>query len=115
MENNTWNELISFINKFWPFNNSIDLKQSTTLNGDLEIYGDDADELIYEFSKKFNINIDNFTISKYFESEGNTFFINIFSKKKSLKEKELTLGDLEYAMKIGRLADEFIQGQSNVL
>lgn len=109
MENNTWNELISFINKIWPFNHNIELKQSTTLNKDLGIYGDDADEVIYEFSKKFNVNIENINLSKYFEPEGSTFFINIFSKKKPLKEKELTLGDLEKAIRIGKLEDNNIK------
>jgi len=109
MENNTWNKLISFINEFWPFNNNIELKKSTALCKDLGIGGDDADELIYEFSKKFNINIDDFTISKYFEGYSESVFLtNIFSNKKSPKEKELTLGDLEEAIQSGRLEDSSI-------
>lgn len=105
-KNNDWSMLITFINKVWPFNDNIELKSSTRLSKDLGIGGDDADELMYEFSKAFNINIESLTLSKYFEGyPESTLFTNVFSKKDSLKEKEITLGDLEYALKIGELTD----------
>jgi hypothetical protein len=110
-QNNKWSEIVDFINKIWPFNDNIELTKSTTLGKDLGVGGDDADELIYQFSKTFNVNVDNFTLSKYFEGypEGN-FLTNLFSKKTPIiKEKELTLGDLEEAVKIGKLDDMFLK------
>ncbi|MEH7887843.1 DUF1493 family protein [Elizabethkingia meningoseptica] len=100
---NEWDSVIRFINKFWPFNSEIELIRSTKLQEDLGIGGDDADELVYEFSKIFKINIDNFTISKYFENYPESSFFS--SKKTTDKRKELTLGDLENSIKNGKLDD----------
>ena len=76
------------------------------LEEDLYIYGDDADEFILDFSEKFNVDISEFDCGKYFTPEFsfhvcNFYFLNkfFFSKNK----KELTLGDLEKAIEIGKL------------
>jgi len=42
----------------------------TTLEGDLKITGDDANEFIIAFGKKFNIDVSNFDLARYFGGEG---------------------------------------------
>lgn len=76
------------------------LTMETSLEKDLHITGDDADEFIIAFSKEFNIDISDFDISKYFGSEGG--FMGLFGWATPGKQP-ITLGDLYNAVTIGKL------------
>jgi len=75
-----------------------------SLSNDLGIYGDDASDLIIDFSKRFRVDISSFNFDEYFEGEGDMiskFFVGLFSKKKS--KKDLKIKDLKYAIESGHL------------
>jgi hypothetical protein len=101
-------EIFDRIKKFvvanrWDYD--FPLTRNTTLQQDLKIYGDDAEEIIILLSKEFNVDISNFRLQDYFEPEGDGVILSImrlFSKKK-LPYKQLTLGDLELAVIKGKL------------
>jgi len=81
--------------------------EDTKLQEDLDIWGDDAVEFIENFGKNFDVDISEFDFSKYFKPEGDiilTSVVNLFRKTKSQKFTPLTLGDLEQAIKNGKLA-----------
>ena len=93
--------LVAFVREqINEFNYSI--TRETLIEDDLGITGDDAEELILAFSKKYNVNIDSFQFSKYFFDEPGVF--NLQRKKIS----PLNLGHLEKAIKAGRLDEEII-------
>lgn len=86
----------------YPF----ELKRTTTLEKDLKITGDDADEFIHSFGEKFDVDVTNFDISEYFEPEGDKILpamIRFLTGQKKQKLKELSLGDLELAIKVRKL------------
>lgn len=97
------------------FLSDIEITNSTVIETELGITGDDADDFIYAFSKEFNVDVSNFHIGKYFKGEGDTTvinFINFFNKNKPLDcPSELTVGHLKKAIKVGRL-DDSIFGNS---
>lgn len=78
------------------------LTRTTSIEGDLKITGDDADDFLESFVKKFNINADEFDITKYFEEEGLMIHFGYIAKllrgEKIPKKLPLTLGDLEWAI-----------------
>jgi hypothetical protein len=78
------------------------LTETTCLERDLGIYGDDAVDYIVAFGKAFNVDVSKFMAADYFSGEGFPFF-DIFSGKKKQSKKELTIGDLIKAIKAGRL------------
>ncbi len=94
------------------------LHQSTRIEDDLGITGDDADEFIYLVCKEFKISADNFTFGKYFGSENEwtdfiTPLIRLFTKSKKIpleksQRHSLTLGDIEYCVLNGVLSDSVI-------
>jgi hypothetical protein len=72
---------------------------------DLDIYGDDADELLTKYSKMFNVSLEGFRFSDFFPNEGSTLgeiwrFITLRPKK---IYKRLTIGDLQNGIKTGHL------------
>ena len=74
------------------------ITRETCLEKDAGITGDDAVEFLLYYSKKYNVDLTGFDIRKYFTPEGDTILpmiIRMFTGKKELKEKELTVGDLE--------------------
>ncbi len=67
---------------------------NSRISEDLKLDGDDASDLLQEYSEKFNVDISNFPYTEYFCSEGfNPFamLINIFYPK---RYKSLTIKDL---------------------
>ena len=85
--------------------------RNTMLEKDLGITGDDAAELIFEYSKVLNVNVSNFDIRFYFEPEGDNilpFIIRSLRGQKSVKLKELTIGDLEKGVISGKLDETVI-------
>lgn len=82
------------------------LNQDTRIYHDLNIYGDDADELLEEYSKLFNIRISSFKFTDYFPEEGDIItstIIRILSLKPPKKYKELKIGDLTLGIQTGSL------------
>jgi hypothetical protein len=77
---------------------------NTKIGRDLGVDGDDAEELLQAFSKKFNVNINQFPFRDYFGPEtafNPVFFLwHIFFGKKL---KELTVNDLVKAAENGTL------------
>jgi len=64
------------------------LNADSSINFDLQIDGDDIEEMIAEIDSEFKLNFEGFDYSQYFNSESNinsfAFFLNIFrSKRKS--------------------------------
>ncbi|MFT4092864.1 MAG: DUF1493 family protein [Niabella sp.] len=109
MKKDHWALVVEFIKIHWPIKNEI-LTRATRMQEDLGIKGDDADNIIYEFSKAFNINIDNLDLSNYFTgyNEDIISIIKGLINRKSLKKYSLTLGDLEEALSLGELSDRRI-------
>ncbi|WP_170132739.1 DUF1493 family protein [Pedobacter cryoconitis] len=96
-------ELYKFLEKYTSKNHD-DSMLNNSLSDDYGIYGDDADDLILDFSKKFNVDVSEFQIEDYFGGEGDVifkFFANLFNKQKP--KKILTINDLRLAIISGRL------------
>ncbi len=98
-------EIKEFVNKIrggYTFN----LTKDTKLQEDLNIWGDDAVEFIEDFGENFNVDISKFDIRKYFKPEGDRILVsivNLFRKAKPPEFTPLTLGDLEQAIRDGKL------------
>ena len=89
------------------------LNECTSLEKDLGMTGDDAVEFIMEFSEKFNIDISEFKIGEYFEPEGDAILpaiLGLLTGKRSQKQKELTIGDLQKAVNAHKL-DNMVIGK----
>jgi hypothetical protein len=108
MNNGIFEQILSFVEEQrWKY--PFDLYRTTKLEKDLSITGDESVEFIVAFGKKFNVDVSNFMATEYFEPEGDFIFpaiIRFFTSKK--KDKELTLGDLEQAIKAGKLDNTII-------
>jgi len=96
-------ELISFVSK----RSGVDENQihyQTSIEDDLGVTGDDAEELVIEFSKIFKVNIDKFSFNKYFYPEP-----FLFSSTGPKPKYPLTVGHLANSITSGRLDDSDIQ------
>jgi acyl carrier protein len=77
----------------------INLDRNTRLYKDLRIDGDDAFELLRDFSNMFEVDMSDFKFGEYFSPEGTDILGAIVSLLKNKpKLKELTLGDMEKAV-----------------
>lgn len=107
-------EILSMIkNKMGNY--SFSITQNTKLEHDLGMTGDDAYEFLIEFSQKFNVDVSNFQIDKYFLPEGDSLLPTIsrlIRGEENPKQKELTIGDLENSILKGKL-DETTIGKAN--
>lgn len=83
---------------------------------DLGFDGDDAAELIFDYSEKFGVDISKFNYKLYFTPEDSLTYIifKLFPKLNS-KRKELTIGDLMAGIIIGELNDDVINAYENNL
>ena len=82
------------------------LTRDTALERDLGITGDDAAELLMKFHETFKVDFTNFNINQYFYPEGDAMLpglIRSIIRKPNPKQKELTIGDLEKAVRAGKL------------
>jgi hypothetical protein len=77
------------------------INRDTLIEDNLGVTGDEAAEMILNYSKKFNVDIDNFTFAKYFNDEPSIFLAN-------RKLDPLTVRDLEKGIIAGRLDEEVI-------
>lgn len=102
-ENDIWKQIIQFvIEERWDgkFTNETDLVK------DLKLFGDDAYEFIYLFSKRFNVNIVEFNFEEYFNPEEDWILPKLFNlilRRSERSKKRITLGDLAKSVKDGKL------------
>ena len=87
------------------------IERTTRLELDLGVYGDDAEELIIGYSKRFNVDVSQFMLSDYFNGESDplTLLLCWLFRAKSSK-KDLTVGHVEKGVIAGRLDAEVING-----
>jgi len=111
MDNYIFETIKCFVeNQRWQY--PFEIERTTRIEKDLGISGDDAVEFIIAFSKQFNVNISDFMAEEYFDSEGDKILpliIRFFTGEKKSKNKELKLGDLEKAIKAGKLDNTVIE------
>ena len=102
-EDDIWRLIIQFVKEErWDG----EYTRETDLVKDLKFKGDDANEFICLYSKKFNVNITKFNFEKYFYAEGDWILLDILDlilKRKKKIKKKITLGDLERGVKEGKL------------
>lgn len=80
--------------------------RETDLARDLKLQGDDAYEFISLFSRIFNVNVEKFVFEEYFYPEGDWILpklLDLILGRKEKVKKRITLGDLERAVKEGKL------------
>lgn len=83
------------------------ITQTTALEKDLSLCGDEAYDFMKEYSEKFNVDIQNLDIDIYFSCEESTLLrhvMKLFGLNK--KSKELFVMDLYYGILNGRLEDD---------
>ena len=101
-------ELKQFIDEEWFL--VPNMNETTRIEEDLGITGDDAVEFLIAFGKKFDVDISRFNMADYFHGEGwsfDCFFYKLqwwFYKRKYVK-KVLTIGDLLEAIRVKRLGN----------
>jgi len=96
-----WNELVEFIREQTSISPQFPIYRHTTLVADVGLDGDDADEFMDAYSKKFDVNAGDFQFSRYFGPEGFDLIgavIDVMRRKPGLKP--LTIGMLELAAKM---------------
>ncbi len=82
------------------------LTRDTTLREDLRLWGDDAVEFIAEFGKKFDVDLSELQLEKYFPPEGDLILpalLRALRLRKQPKYITITLGDLEESIKKKKL------------
>ncbi|MHA4895224.1 DUF1493 family protein [Pedobacter sp. PWIIR3] len=94
-------ELIAFI-RTQIREDVMPITRETLIENDLGVTGDEAEELIKSFAKKFNVNIDCFEFASYFYDEPS--FIDLPNRI----VKPFTIKYLETAIIEGRLDEEII-------
>ena len=103
-------ELEAFIRKEIGLSPKKRLNPSDTLEDDLGVTGDDADDFMGAFSKRFNVEPGDFDFHRYFETEGFSVWpFSIFTNwlhrrwgvKKYDRREPLTLAMLQRAIDLG--------------
>ncbi len=94
-------ELVAFLKKQTGVYDIL-ITRKTLIEDELGVTGDDAEDLLIAFSKKYNINISNFEFAKYFYDEPGVFNFQ------NRQVEQLTVGHLEKAIIAGRLDEEVI-------
>ncbi|TAJ14737.1 DUF1493 family protein [Marinilabiliaceae bacterium JC017] len=100
MKTNIFNQILDLIPDHM-FPKGMDKNRNLRLEEDLTIYGDDAVEFIEKFSVKFKVDIRDLDYGKYFTKETSFYFLVKYFISKN--KRFLTLGDLENAVKVGKL------------
>ena len=98
-----WRQVIQFVEEErWGG----EFTRETDLARDLKLQGDDAYEFISLFSRIFNVNVEKFVFEEYFYPEGDWILpklLDLILGRKEKVKKRITLGDLERAVKEGKL------------
>lgn len=99
MRSENLNLLKSFVDK-QGFPYVEELKETTLLECDLRITGDDAVEFILAFGQEFNVDVSKFKLDEYFEAEGvlGPFFSFFYKYVSSPLKKKMAIKDLLDAM-----------------
>ncbi len=103
LSENQFAELVYFIRNQIR-EDEIPITRETLIEDNLGVTGDEAEELIRNFAKTYNINIDNFVFMNYFFEEPNIYN----SSGRTLKP--FTVGHMEKAIIVGRLDENVING-----
>jgi acyl carrier protein len=105
--NNPFNKVRNFTIVQNGLSESEIITEDTSIQDDLGVYGDDAVEFILAFGKEFNVNVENFQISDYFDGEGFKLFSILTDKIfGSIKKKEFLVKHLIKATLTGRLDEQ---------
>lgn len=95
-----WGEMVVFLQQTLCLPAKRELTRQTTLNYDLGVDGDDADEVMSTFFERFQIEPGDYHWARYFGEEGfNPFSVLLALLRKKPKPVPLTLGMLESAAK----------------
>ncbi|MES2389176.1 MAG: DUF1493 family protein [Bacteroidota bacterium] len=98
-------ELRDFISDFCGIPKEAILEKSG-LETDLNIYGDDAVELLIAYGKKFNVNVSQFKAAEYFSAEGG---LNLLSRLFKISNvKPLQVSHLVKGIIAGKLDESVI-------
>lgn len=101
----TFEELKKFVvEQRWEY--GFPLTRETTLKKDLSLWGDDAVEFIENYGKRFNVDLSKLDLKKYFPPDGDFILpaiLRMLFLKKQPEYLPLTLGDLEEAVRKGKL------------
>lgn len=81
----------------WEYD--FELYPTTSLQDELQIYGDDASEILTKFCAEFDVDSNGFKLEDYFRPEPD--WTDYFRKKKTYKK--FVLGDLVEAVSSGKL------------
>jgi len=95
-----FSELASFIRDQTRSYDSV-ITRETLIEDDLGVTGEEASELIHNFSKKYGVDVTKFEFRKYFNEEPSVFL-------PSRKVVPFTVGFLEKAILRGCLSEEVI-------
>lgn len=99
--NDVFFELVAFVRQEINEYNLL-LTRETLMEEDLGVTGDEAEDLIIAFSKKYGVSVHDFKFSKYFYAEPGVFGLQ------NERISRLNLGHLEKAILAGRLDEEVI-------
>ncbi|WP_343745233.1 DUF1493 family protein [Chitinophaga sp.] len=102
MKEEIFNDLVAFIHS-QSRGFDIPITMETSMENDLGITGDDGEDFIVEFSKKYSVDISNFYFTKYFYPEPSMIPM-------PSEIKILTVGHLMKAIEARRLDDNVING-----
>lgn len=108
-----WDELVSFVASRTGFRKTASLSRRSTLNRDIGVDGDDADEFMGAYFDRFGVEGGDYDWSRYFGEEGFnpvSVLIDIVKRKPALRP--LTLGMLELAAMTGRWDTEALERAS---
>jgi hypothetical protein len=97
-------KLIDLIEEYNPTNGSI--TGATRLYQDLNIYGDDASDLLSKYSEAFKVELKDFKFDTYFPNEGDSILpriIRMILMKPPQTYKELTVTKLNEGIDTGVL------------
>ncbi len=95
-----WEEISTFLQQTLCLSAKRQLTRQTTLNYELGVDGDDADEVMGAFFERFQIAPGDYDWARYFGEEGfNPFSVLVAILRKKPKPVPLTLGMLEMAAK----------------
>lgn len=111
MRKDSFENLIDFIVKQCAVDPT-EVTRDARIEDDLGVYGDDAMELLVAFGKSFDVDVSKFMARDYFSAEGDKILpaiIRVFTNKKKVSRKVLTVGHLEKAIIAGRLDEEVIE------
>ncbi|HLH50484.1 MAG TPA: DUF1493 family protein [Roseiarcus sp.] len=103
MENSPCGELIEFLRQYTK---KKIISESTRINIDLHLHGDDAWEVLEWISKRFEVDFQEFRFSEFFHSEEDTVGAPYFLATLLLKKKKpLPISHLMHVISIRRWVD----------